>query len=43
MNKADDDFFIPNYLSSDMDKAIFGCLYEGWLIARGDFNESKYE
>lgn len=40
---ADKEYFSPGPFIGDIKKSLFAMVYEGWLIARGEFNESKYE
>ena len=41
--KMDSDYSKPNFLYSDKLKAAYALVYEGWLIAREEFDESKYD
>ena len=40
--KADIEYEEPKFYSSDKLKIIFACIYMGWLIGRGEFNQYKY-
>jgi len=39
---ADKEYFSPGVFIGDVRKALFAMVYEGWLIAKGEFDESKY-
>ena len=41
--KADSEYYVPGIFISDMKKAAYALVYEGWLIARWQFNESDYK
>ncbi len=39
---ADPEAKRPNIFTDDVTKHFLVCVYEGWLIARGEFNDSDY-
>jgi len=41
--EADEGYCRPNFFTDDINKVLYTLVYEGWLIARGEFIESKYE
>jgi len=40
--KADSEYYAPSIFLSDKQRAAYALVYEGWLIARGEFIESNY-
>jgi len=40
---ADPEGSRPNFFTSNAEKHFIVCIYEGWLIARGEFNDENYK